>query len=302
MDDFNLDIHTFAGKSEGKTLTVLGAVHGNEHCGPQAINKLINLIKSGNIKITSGTLTVIPVCNPRAYKQNVRFTERNLNRFMYPKDNPVHYEDHLDNIICPVLDKTDYLLDLHSYSCQGDAFVFLSVMNQANIDFAKSLDVPRFIFGWGEAMKSNEDLVDKRQANGTTEYAREHGGVAVTLECGHHGNENNADVAFNAILGALKHLNIAEYSDNLLINGLPKDQKYNIRMKGAFLKLKQGDFVKKWKNMDFVKAGTVVARYDDGEELVMPADSYIVLPMYDPTIGDQWFFWGVEDPLGSEIN
>lgn len=297
MTDFDLDIQTFTGNAEGKTLAVLGAVHGNEHCGTEAITKVIALIAAGDITLKSGTLTVIPICNPRAYDQKVRFTERNLNRFMYPKDKPVHYEDHLDNIICPVLDKTDYLLDIHSYSSEGNAFIFLSELNDSNIAFAKSLEAPRFIFGWGEAMQSNKDLVDKRQAWGTTEYARAQGAIAVTLECGNHNNTNNTDVAFNAILGALEHLGMADINASLKATTTNTTDKYNIRMKGAFLKLREGSFVQTWTNMHPVKAGETIGTFNDGEQVTMPADGYIVLPMYDPTIGDQWFFWGVEDPL-----
>ena len=295
MDDFNPDIHTFEGQGEGVSFTVLGAIHGNEHCGPEAINKIINLIESGDIKITNGKLTLMPICNPRAYKQKVRFTERNLNRFMFPKDEPKDYEDHLDNIICPVLEKTDYLLDLHSYSSQGESFIFLGQLNEKNLSFARSLGTPRFIYGWADALGGADDLADPRIAIGTTEYTRDHGGTALTLECGHHANEDVSEVAFNAILGALEHLGIAEFDPAL--KGQGAQDTYNIRMQGAFVKKKEGSFTQQWTNMHPVKKGDIIARYDDGEEVIMSADGYIVLPMYDPTIGDGWFYWGVEDPL-----
>lgn len=297
MSDLNLDIHTFQGPAEGKTLTILGAVHGNEHCGTEAINKVMDLISAGDIVIKAGTLTMIPICNPRAYKQKVRFTQRNLNRFMYPKDSPQAYEDNLDNIICPVLDKTDYLVDIHSYSSQGESFIFLSQLDQDNIAFASSLESPRFIYGWGEAMTNNDELTDKRQAMGTTEYAREQGAIAVTLECGNHDNANNADVAFNAILGALQHCGLADIDPALKATTTNTSDQYSIRMRGAQLKAKEGKFANNWTNMHKVTKGTLVASYDDGEDITMSESGYIVLPMYDPTIGDQWFFWGVEDPL-----
>jgi predicted deacylase len=297
MSDLELDIHTFTGKDEGPTLTVLGAVHGNEHCGPDAINKLIALIESGDIKITDGTLTVIPVCNPRAYRQKVRFTERNLNRFMFPKDSPRYYEDHLDNIICPILEKTDYLLDLHSYTSEGDAFVFLGQLDKENLSFAKALGVPRFIYGWAEALSNADNLEDKKQAQGTTEYARLHGAVGLTLECGTHSHPRNADVGFEAICGALEHLGIARIPQALRITDLPTDNAYNIRMKGAQLKTKEGDFTQDFKNMQPVPKGTKIASYNDGEDIIMSESGYIVLPNNKSPIGAEWFFWGVEDPL-----
>ena len=295
--DLDLDIYTYTGTGAGPHLVVLGAVHGNEHCGSRAIENFIDKVKCKEINIINGKITLIPICNPRAYAQNVRFTERNLNRFMSPQRYSRALRGSSRQYPLPDLETADYLLDIHSYSSKGIAFQFLSVLNTAHMDFAHSLGAPRFIYGWADAMQSNADLKDKRQYEGTTEYAREHGATAITLECGHHANENNADVAFNAILGAVQHLGIAKINPALKSTNTNETDKYSIRMKGAILKMREGAFTQEWKNMDFVTKGTVIACYDDGEEVLMPADGYIVLPMYDPTIGDQWFFWGVEDPL-----
>ena len=65
----------------GKTLAVMGGVHGNEVCGPAAITRLLSDLDSGVIVLQRGTLQVIPVANPRAYAQKTRFVERNLNRW-----------------------------------------------------------------------------------------------------------------------------------------------------------------------------------------------------------------------------
>lgn len=289
------EILTFEGAAAGPALVVLGAVHGNEKCGPQAINRLVALIRAGKITLNKGTLSVVPVCNPRAYEQDVRFTERNLNRFFYPKDHPKFYEDHLDNILCPVVEKADYLVDLHSYTSAGGAFIFIEDMNEDNLAFARSLGVPRMICGWADALQNNEDVVDKKQAMGTTEYAREHGALALTLECGTHKHPRGADIGFEAVLNVLGYLGMAEIDESLHIRDLPEEGEYMIRMRGVELRLRDGDFLQDWKNMDFVRAGTVIARYDDGEELTMPEDGFIVLPKRDTPEGHEWFFWGVED-------
>lgn len=295
MDDKTLEIFTFEGAEPGTRLAVFGAVHGNEKSGTQAIRRIMDAIDSGRIKIKKGRLTLIPICNPRAYEHNVRFMERNLNRFMYPKDNPQAYEDYLDNQICSVLDETDYLLDLHTYTAPGSAFSFLSKLDQRNIDFVKAIGVPRYIYGWAEALGASDDLADKRQAIGTTEYIRDRGGVGVTLESGQHDYDRAPDFAFQAILNVLRFLGVAEIDERLDVTDLPDDGEYNIRMKGAYLKTREGDFVQDRQNMEFVEAGTVIARYDDGEEIAMPQDGYIVLPKRDTPIGHEWFFWGVED-------
>jgi len=293
-EKIELETVAYGSANEGVSFTVLGAVHGNEKCGPEAIRRVIADIDAGRIVIKAGRVSFMPVCNPRAYEQDVRFTERNLNRFMYPKDEPKHYEDYLDNKICPVLEETDYLLDLHSYTSPGGAFLFVGDLSEKSVEFAKCLGVPRFIYGWAEALAANDDVTDKRQAMGTTEYAREQGAVALTLECGNHKHPRGADMGYQAILNALEFLGIAEVNKDLAITDMPDEGRYNIRMKGSFLKMKEGAFTQEWKNMDFVSAGSVIARYEDGEELIMPQDGYIVLPKFDAMIGHEWFFWGVE--------
>ncbi len=297
MLDKKPEIFVFEGNAPGPSLTVLGAVHGNEKCGPKAINRIMGLIKTGSITIAKGKVTFVPICNPRAYDQNVRFTERNLNRFFYPKDNPVHYEDYLDLVLCPVVEKTDYLLDLHSYTSQGGAFIFLDNLDKRNLAFAEALAIPRMIYGWAEALKASGDVVDKKQAMGTTEYAREFGALALTLECGTHLHPRAADVGFQAILNSLKFLGLATFDDNLNITDFPDEGSYSIRMQGAYLKTRAGDFTREWKNMDKLKKGDVIARYDDGEEITVPRDGFIVLPKRDTIIGHEWFFWGIEGNL-----
>lgn len=61
--------YTFQGKYPGKHLLILGAIHGNEVCGTQAIEKLISQLESGEIVIENGSLTLVPVANEAAYLQ-----------------------------------------------------------------------------------------------------------------------------------------------------------------------------------------------------------------------------------------
>ena len=291
------EIITYDSGVEGKTFTVLGAVHGNEPCGPEAIHRIIQLIEDGKIEITKGKMVVMPAVNPLAYEKNVRFVERNLNRFLYVKDNPEHYEDYLDHVLCPVLVKTDYLLDLHSYTSKGDAFVILGRRDQESINYARAMGVPRIIYGWTDVMTANDDVVDKRQPIGTGEYVRNRGKVAHTLECGTHNHAFAADVGFNAILNALRYLEMADFSDDLFITNIPESEPYEIKMGGMFVKTRQGDFTKDWTNMHPVKAGEVIARYDDGEELSLPVDGFIILPHRATPLNEGWFFWGVPEEL-----
>ena len=68
----------FTGLAQGPRLLVLGAVHGNETCGPTAISRVIADCQAGRISIARGEVTFVPVANPRAYRQRTREGDRNL--------------------------------------------------------------------------------------------------------------------------------------------------------------------------------------------------------------------------------
>ena len=110
----HLKSYQYKGANSGPHLLLTGAVHGNEVAGPIALNKLMTLLDKGGIQIKRGTVTIIPVCNPRALDQDVRFTEDNLNRLIRKNDSPNSYEDMLAQELIPYIDACDYMLDVHS--------------------------------------------------------------------------------------------------------------------------------------------------------------------------------------------
>ena len=75
-----LSISQFIGLRPGPKLIVLGAVHGNETCGTEAIQRTRQEIERGVLRIECGTLTMLPIANPLAYQLKRRHGDRNLNR------------------------------------------------------------------------------------------------------------------------------------------------------------------------------------------------------------------------------
>jgi predicted deacylase len=265
-----LDILTYTTTSEGPVFTVLGAVHGDEKCGTEAIHRIVQKLDAGELKLSKGTLVMIPITNPRAYAEDVRFIDRNLNRCMHPEyEGTGAYEDSINPILCPVLAKADYLLDLHSYTSPGNAFIFLSgdKNNSKEIAYATSLGVYDFVHGWQDAFGNSNADVHPRHSTGIVEYAREEDAIAITFECGQHKNADAPDVAETAILRALHHLGMI----NIMPEVTEKPTRC-VRMKSAFQKVKDGAFAHPLKHYDAVKAGDVLARYADGEEITAPED------------------------------
>lgn len=283
---------SFCATKPGKHLVIFGAVHGNEKCGTEAINRMIIDINNSKIPINSGKVTFIPIANPKAYEKDVRFIERNLNRYLYPKDNPVHYEDFLTPILCKILDDADALLDLHSYQSQGGAFGFLGTTNQNELDFSRSLGVNDFVYGWSDAFSASSNNENAYESMGTTEYTRHKGGIAVTIECGNHNNNDNVDIAYEAIKRALAYMNIIDNTECETSSVRHRC----IKMHSVYYKEKPGSLIQAWQHYDFVARGTIIANYDDGTDIVAPADGYLVLPKEstDHPIGSEWFYFGIE--------
>ena len=273
----------------GPTLTVLGAVHGNERCGAEAIARLVADIDAGTVALVRGTLQLVPVTNPRAYAEGVRFVERNLNRHLYPKADKVHYEDHLDPILCGVLDKTDVLLDLHSYAAQGGPFIFLGGHNPAEVAYARSLGVCDFVCGWAEAF----GRVDAGpESQGTTEYARSKGALAVTLECGNHLNPDAPETGYRNILLAMAHLGMtgARPADP---QSRPAAQRC-VRMKNVYRREEGSVFTRPWRHFDFVTKGEPIATLAGGGILAAPEDGFLILPNGHSPFGVEWFYFGTK--------
>ncbi len=285
--------HTVTGSPH---LVIAAAVHGNEKCGIEAIRRVRVLQRQGRIRFVTGTVTFISEANPLAVERNVRFIDRNLNRGLYPKDNPQCYEDHLGNALCPVFARACALLDLHSFTAPGDAFIFLGPPRKAEADFARALGVRNFVHGWQDSYK------DALEAQGTTEYTRLFGGLAVTLECGSHQDPEAVEVAFQAILNALDYFGIAEIDPDLFA---PRPVAYGteqtVRMTDVFYKEEEGRFAQPWKNMSPVKKGDLLAVFSSGRQILAPDNGFVLMPVEHEKTGAEWFHFGVKSDFFKQL-
>ena len=120
-----IEVHQYRSLASGPRLLVLGAVHGNETCGAVAIREMAAQFASGARRITRGTLTLVPVANPVAFRRGTREGDRNLNRDFRPSVCPENAEDRIANHLAPLMDAHDALVDLHSFASEGgEPFVF----------------------------------------------------------------------------------------------------------------------------------------------------------------------------------
>jgi predicted deacylase len=313
MNDLHFKSITYHGLRPGVRLIVLGAVHGNEQCGTIAIEKIMQEFNSKERTLIAGTVTFIPIANPLAYAKNQRMGDRNLNRNLNPTPQPLDFEDHVANWLCPLLAQHDVLLDLHSFHTPGEPFALVGPLdNTGDLEpfayalreqaLALVLGVYTFVDGWLDTYSrgvkhriinqaayttpAKQLNLDVKYGVGTTEYMRSQGGWGITLECGQHNDIQAPQVAYQAISNTLAHLGLVDS---------PKPEKVrlyeNLRIVEVIDKLDDGDqLAQAWKSFDTVRAGDLIGVRSNGKKLFADDDARILFPNPAALPGNEWFY------------
>lgn len=181
---------TREGKRSGRTLTVIGGVHGDEHCGVEALDELIQ-----RINIVAGRVHWI-YGNPRAIERNMRQTEMNLNRAFLPETllSPAKrssYERQRALELMPYLRMSDALLDVHASNTPGSTPFLICPPQAAAI--AERLPFSLRSNGW-----------DALEPGGTDAYVNQCGGIGLCAECGYSKDPHSVTVARAAIYAFLR--------------------------------------------------------------------------------------------------
>ncbi len=308
-----LRTHRFDALRPGPRLIVLGGVHGNETCGSVALARLAAELDAGDLVLTRGTVTLVPVANPLARALGRREGERNLNRMLRPTAVPRDNEDRIANRLCPLLDAHQVLLDLHSFHTGGEPFAMIGPEDNdgpiepfaqaaAEHAFAASLGAPRVVEGWldtyarGVRRRRERDgaspYADPEYGVGTTEYLRSRGGIAVTLECGQHEDPRAPDFAHRAVLRALVHLRMAAVE----VEPAPPPREL-LRLVEVFDRLHPGDrLARAWTSFEPIRAGEPIGVRHDGTPVPAPADGRVVFPNPNAGVGAEWCYFAVPSP------
>jgi uncharacterized protein len=309
-----LRIHGFDALQPGPRLMVLGGVHGDETCGTVAIERAAADLDAGRLQLLRGRLTMVPVANPLARRLHRREGERNLNRSFQPTPPggaPADYEARLTDLLCPLLARHEVLLDLHSFQSRGEAFAMIGPRdNQGPLEpFARAfeegqlalhLGTRRVVEGWldiyasGLAQRAGGRPVDDAALAfgwGTNEYMRSRGGYGVTLECGQHRDPAAPEVAYRAILSALRLLGMIASEPDAPAPARPS----LLRLVSVTDRLHAQDrFAREWATFDAVSRGEPIGQRADGAWLNAERDGFIVFPNAEATPGTEWFYFAVE--------
>jgi predicted deacylase len=304
----------YTGLGKGPRLIITGAVHGNETCGTKAILRVMEEIDSGKLLVANGSVTFVPVTNPLAYRLVRRSGDRNLNRNLFPNDNPQDFEDQIANWLCPLLAQHDVLLDLHSFNAESEPFVMMGPLdNDGPLQpfqhaakeraLARRLGVRRFVDGWlgtygagvQRRMSDTSQLETVlRYGVGTTEYMRTTGGYALTLECGQHNDPAAPEVAYRAIMNTLAFLNVIDAPAPAPV---PADQVEALSMVVVHDKADPADaFVRTWSSFDAVSKGEQIGVRADGTPVLSELDGRILFPDVNAGANQEWYYLTQPNP------
>lgn len=312
----------FFGTAPGPHLLVTGAVHGNEPCGPAAIYQIIDALQTGAITLTSGSVTFVPVVNPKAFALKERAGDRDLNRNLKRYDAPQVFEDHIANALTAVMENCDVLLDIHSFRTQGGPFIFIGPEDNdadlqpfahadAELRFAQSLGFDTMVYGWldtyDQYVTDQNAFLDQHPhvemirsqrhfGIGTTEYFRSIGKYGVTVECGNHLDPQAVPIAHRAIMGALACLGLI---DSIKPVYQPFQSAY--RLTAIPLREHADDrFPKPWRLFDPVIKGDVLGIRHTGEKITARADGAVIFSYDDAEVGNGWMYIAERATRGTE--
>lgn len=310
-----LRTHSLIGLAPGPKLLVLGAVHGNEVAGTQAIARILAEFEAGTLNLLRGQVTFVPITNPLAYHLKQRAGDRNLNRNLAPSEAPVDFEDHLGNALCPLLAAHEVLLDLHSFQAGDAPFAMLGPRDNTGTlePFTHAADeealvarlgVQRIVEGWLDtyargvshrlayadaSLRAQMLSTDPSYGVGTTEYMRAHGGYAATLECGQHDDPAAPETAYRAIRNTLALLGLIDAPVPA-----PVLAPQILRLAEVIDRLHPDDqFTRPWKSFDAVRAGEQIGTRHDGTPVTAPGAGFVVFPNHKALPGNEWFYFAV---------
>ena len=115
----NLDVRTFSSEVPGKTVLLLGGIHGNEPAGSVYLQQLTNDLTNKKIALKSGKLIIVPRVNPCGLnldKRSIMFVGDLNRKFPYNlnyKNYKKYKTKNIPNFILELVLKSDFVVDFH---------------------------------------------------------------------------------------------------------------------------------------------------------------------------------------------
>jgi len=253
-------------KNPWKVTVIMAWVHGDERAGIDAFKKLIPIIK-----VSSGTVYFV-LANLKAIEQNVRFTEKNLNRCFRKRISWNTYEENRAREIRNILNKADSLLDVHNTINKVDWPFLIG----EKFELAQYFPIQRFL-SW-------IDAVEKWWSDG---YMLNIWKIGFCIECWPLFDSGWSTIAEQAILNFLKVMGNIEWKPEILskpvhiaCEKMYKSKTNNFKLIKVFTDFEE---IKKWE----------IIGYDWDKKIVAPRDWLVLFAHDTDAIGKEMFLFTV---------
>jgi|SRR5579872_5173763 len=186
------------GAKPGPTLALVAGSHGTEYA---SIVAMAQLAKAADPSRLSGALIIVPLVNPSSFLEKVPHLNpvdrKNMNRFYPGKPDGTITERASWAIGKEVVDKCDYLIDLHGGDLDENLRQYTYWANTGNQRLDTVSKGMVLAFGFDHIVIQGARANAQRPPGATSalsRFAEDKGKVAITAEAGHAGTANAEDV------------------------------------------------------------------------------------------------------------
>jgi len=191
----NIPVVVVRGSKAGPVLALVSGAHGTEYASIIALEKLIGRLEPADL---SGTLIIVPLVNVASFLEKVAHLNptdnKNMNRFYPGKPDGTQTERALLAMTHQVVDKCDYLIDLHG----GDLDESLRPYSYwAPLGNEKQDRISRemaLAFGLDTIIISTGRPKDPHDSRYLETTASLRGKPSITVEAGHAGTTETDDI------------------------------------------------------------------------------------------------------------
>lgn len=184
------------GARPGPVLALVAGAHGTEYASIIAVEKLIERLNPAEV---SGTVILVPLVNIASFEQKVPHVNpvdgKSMNRFYPGRPDGTQTERALDLMTRQIVERCDYLIDFHGGDLDEDLrpYSYWVKTGNARQDAASRRMV--LAFGLGTIIVSEDRPADPKASRYLDSTASTRGKPAITVEAGHAGSVEPADVS-----------------------------------------------------------------------------------------------------------
>jgi uncharacterized protein len=205
----NIPVAVIRGPEPGPTLALVAGAHGTEYASIIALEKLIGDLNPADL---SGTVIIIPLVNIASFEQKVPHVNpvdgKSMNRFYPGNPNGTQTERAAWAVTKQVVEKSDYLIDLHGGDLDESLrpYSYWAPIGNAQQDAVSRAMV--LAFGLGTIIISSDRPRDPNAARYLETNASLRGKPSLTAEAGYAGTVEPEDVSAltNGCLNVMRYL------------------------------------------------------------------------------------------------